>query len=106
MKGLMTLPEFRTIVSQSRVLSSEQKEFLLEDPTTLPEIYRSEVIRLLTAFDERSKVREAYLSKKLTRLYEEFERSVLAGKMDENEKRALIQKAKTQMDQFFPSASA
>lgn len=105
MSETTTLQAFRDAVLFSRVLSSEQKEFLLDDPLAFPEAYRNEVVRLLTTFDERSKIREAYLSKKLKALYGEFERKIRAEHMDEHNTRTLIQQAKKQIDQFFPTAS-
>lgn len=95
---------FINAVTQSRVLTREQKEGLLADPQ-LPEAYQVVVMNLLTEFDKNSKERELFLRDKMKELYTEFIAQLDAEGIEEDKKKELLEKAKKQMESFSPSYS-
>jgi|GEM_PF-6325575 len=96
---------FINAVTQSRVLTREQKEGLLADPQ-LPEVYQVVVMNLLSEFDKNSKERESYLRDKMEELYTEFIAQLDAEKVGEDTKKALLEKTKKQLESFFPKQSS
>lgn len=93
---------FATVVKQSRVLSSEQKALFLEDWEALPETYRAKVMKFLLMFDEHSKARERYLREKLNATYQDFEQRLVREGVEANERNMLLEKARKQINAFFP----
>lgn len=96
---------FKNAVKNSRVLSLEQKEGLLADPQ-LPVAYQENIAKLLSKFDKNSKAREAYLRDKMEELYTEFIVQLDAEGVREEKKKELVEKAKKQMESFFPAPSS
>lgn len=92
---------FDAVVKGSRVLTSEQKEELLAG-AALPAAYQKKLVSYLSTFDKHSKAREAYLRDKLEKLYTEFMSQLDSEELDEETKKELLEKAKKQMDAFFP----
>ncbi len=93
---------FIVAVNSSRVLSREQKELFLEGVEDFTDEYRAQITELLTQFDQNSFDREKYLREKLFTQYEELEKKLIREGIDETEKQRLLDKAKKQMEAFFP----
>jgi hypothetical protein len=100
----MDLQLFITTVQNSRILSLEQKEALLDNPDALPADYRNTILSTLLTFDQNSKEREALLREQLKEGYIAFERKLIDEGVEETKKQELLAKAKKQMDAFFPKA--
>lgn len=68
---------FTRSVRNSRMLSREQKELLLEDPELFSPEYREHILSLVAAFDARSRQREDELRERinleLNALYDRLE---------------------------------
>lgn len=99
------IQSFIDAVTKSRVLSAEQKKELLDRPDELPDIYREHIVSQLAAFDEHSEYREHALRQKLSLSLSSFAAQLEAEHIDKTKKQELIQKAKAQIDQFFPDES-
>jgi len=89
---------FVRAVTESRVLTGEQKELFLHRPDLLPDTYRDGIIRILRDFDNRSIAREAYVQDKLDTLYTEFVQKIHMLELSENAKHTLFSKARTYVD--------
>lgn len=92
---------FIDVVQNSRALSNEQKELFLGDPS-MSEEYKKKITELLQIFDEKSKDREAYLRDKLEESYTQFISSLDEGGIGEEKKKELAEKARKQIEGFFP----
>jgi len=99
---MANLQSFITAVTESRVLSDDQKKELTDSPEMLPEQYRDQVVTLLKTFDEHSRIREELLRSKLTASFSAFEKEIESSDMDESEKARVLQKAREQVQEFFP----
>ncbi len=93
---------FITAVKKGRVLSEEQKQDLLSVPM-LPESYQQAVTTQLTTFDEHSKERESYLRNTLEASFTEFKARLASEGVTEQTKHELLEKARKQIDSFFPN---
>jgi len=100
-----TKQNFINVVTQSRVLSREQKMELLTD-SQLSTGYKEKLMGLLLEFDKNSKAREAYLRDKMEELYTKFIAQLDAEKIGEETKKELLGKAKKQMESFFPTLAS
>lgn len=96
---------FIDVVTQSRVLSTEQKALLLEGPT-LPDEFQKNSIVFLQEFDKNSKARELFLRDKMEELYTKFIAQLDVEGVGEDTKKELMEKAKKQMKSFFPTPSS
>lgn len=97
-----TIQAFIVAVNSSRVLSHEQKELFLEGIEDFTDEYRAQITELLRQFDQNSFDREKYLREKLFTQYEELEKKLIREGIEEEEKQRLLDKAKKQMEAFFP----
>lgn len=102
---MTAIQQFIAAVNDSRVLSYDQKKELTDNPGILPEAYRTQIIAMLTTFDEHSKIREEALRSRLTASFIEFEKEIAVSSMDEDEKARVLQKAREQIKEFFPQPS-
>ena len=93
---------FIVAINSSRALSQEQKELFLEGIEDFTDEYREKITELLTQFDQNSFDREKYLREKLFAQYEELEKKLTNEGIEESEKQKLLDKAKKQMEAFFP----
>ncbi|MBP9814208.1 hypothetical protein KBC80_03345 [Candidatus Woesebacteria bacterium] len=93
---------FIVAVNSSRALSQEQKELFLEGVEDFSDEYRAQIIELLTQFDQNSFDREKYLREKLYQQYKQLEKKLANEGVEESEKQKLLEKAKKQMESFFP----
>lgn len=93
---------FIVAVNSSRALSQEQKELFLEGVEDFSDEYRAQIIELLTQFDQNSFDREKYLREKLYQQYIQLEKKLANEGVEESEKQKLLEKAKKQMESFFP----
>jgi len=93
---------FIVAVNSSRALSQEQKELFLERVEDFSDEYRAQIIELLTQFDQNSFDREKYLREKLYQQYKQLEKKLANEGVEESEKQKLLEKAKKQMESFFP----
>ena len=94
---------FIVAVNSSRALSQEQKELFLEGVEDFSDEYRAQIIELLTQFDQNSFDREKYLREKLYQQYIQLEKKLANEGVEESEKQKLLEKAKKQMESFFPN---
>ena len=97
-----SVQSFIVAVNSSRALSQEQKELFLEGVEDFTEEYRAQTIELLTQFDQNSFDREIYLREKLFAQYEQLKKKLTSEGIEESEKQKLLDKAKKQMESFFP----
>ena len=95
---------FIVAVNSSRVLSQEQKALLLEGAESFNDDYRVKITALLTQFDANSFDREVHLQERLFELYTQFQKKLESEGIEESEKQKLLDKAKKQMESFFPQA--
>lgn len=101
---MSTLSSFIRVVKNSRVLSQDQKQEILDQPELLPETYRKHVMKQLSLFDRHSRYRETMLRKKLEASFTSFEQQLTKEGIDETEKVRLTARARKQIKQFFPQA--
>ena len=94
--------KFIVAVNSSRVLSQEQKELFLEGIEDFSDEYREKIIELLTQFDRNSFDREVYLRDQLFQQYKQLEMRLGSEGIEESEKQKILDKAKKQMESFFP----
>lgn len=94
---------FVIAVNSSRVLSQEQKDLFLDGINDFSDEYRAQIIDLLTQFDQNSFDREVYLREKLFQQYKQLEMKLASEGIEESEKQKLLDKAKKQMESFFPN---
>lgn len=97
-----TTQAFIVAVNSSRALSQEQKELFLEGVENFTDEYREKITKYLTQFDQNSFDREKYLREKLFAQYEQLEKKLTSEGIEESEKQKLLEKAKKQMESFFP----
>ena len=97
-----TKDAFIVAVNSSRALSQEQKELFLEGVEDFSDEYRAQIIELLTQFDQNSFDREKHLREKLYQQYKQLEKKLANEGIEESEKQKLLDKAKKQMESFFP----
>ncbi len=97
-----TVQTFIIAVNSSRVLSQEQKDLFLEGIEDFSDEYRAQITDLLMKFDRNSFDREIYLREKLFQQYKQLEKKLMSEGVEESEKLKLLDKAKKQMESFFP----
>lgn len=97
-----SIQAFIVAVNSSRVLTQEQKDLFLEGVEDFTDEYRVKITELLTRFDQNSFDREVYLREKLFEQYEQLEKKLTSEGIEETEKQKLLEKAKKQMEAFFP----
>jgi len=93
---------FIAAVTNSRVLSREQKQDFTEAAASLPDDYKADIIAALSEFDVHSKDREEYLKKKLRSIYGDFSRKMKQEAIPESERRRILAQARKQTEDMFP----
>ncbi len=94
---------FIDAVTESRLLSREQKELLLERPSEFSEAYRTKLTDMLLASNRRSLARERELRLKLEEEYQTLMRKLYADGIDPSARDAILEKARAQINSCFPS---
>lgn len=98
-----SLQLFIDAVTESRLLSREQKELLLERPSEFSEAYRTKLTDMLLASNRRSLARERELRLKLEEEYQTLMRKLYADGIDPSARDAILEKARAQINSCFPS---
>lgn len=99
-----SVKKFLQVVEESRALTREQKELLLERPEDFSESYRSTLCKALIRFDQRSLARERELRVKLEEEYRQLVRDLYAQEPDGKKRDSVLKKAREQINACFSVA--
>ncbi len=98
------LTAFITAVKQSKVLTGVQKKELLDAPELLPEGYRAHLTEVLRGYDDRARVREAAVGKRMEEALRRFARELDAADIADEEKQTLLMKSRKHIDAVTQNA--
>lgn len=100
------LSRFTDIVKASKLLNTEQKRELLDNPALLPAAYRERIAGILTRYDERARAREEQVGQRLQDATKQFAQTLDEAGVPPDEKQALLEKARQHTATLIRSAPA